>query len=405
MRRAWLLTLLITGCAQILDLEDRKFEANLDAGNGGTDGGADSAQPIANDGGSDAARALGCPAYCDDALELCPAGPVGQGVQIFELRSHCDAICALYPVGDSANPTGNTLACRAALLKDARVFGEAATICQAAGPGGTGFHNGKSCGTDCESFCNLREKVCPPPETEPNCMARCLGLPDNQVDSYNAKVDFASGKDSFNCRMAHLATAASYQAAGMNKERGDHCAHSGIKSTGPCDLSAKEPASCSDYCKLVMTGCSGDLKVYESQQQCEAWCGKLPNAANDSKVDNTVRCRREGAYAVLTGSSSERTCEAAGPVQLECGGSKCVPFCSLLLSTCGTQGPFQTQEQCVTSCEQIPDSKANRPINLKNANLAGLSNDTLSCRVANLLTAVGGDLRACPNALGTGTCK
>lgn len=393
MRRAVLLALLFTGCAQVLGLEDREFAAvTIDGGN------PDGATP-----GADGATAS-CAKYCTDALELCPAGPTGEGVQIFELPSHCEAICPLYPPGDPATPTGNTLACRAALLANAREFGEAATICQAAGPGGTGFHGDKSCGSDCENFCNLRTKVCAP-ETEPNCMARCAGLPDNQVTSYNAKQDFASGQDSFNCRMAHLATAAAYQKEGKEDDRKAHCEHSGIKSTGPCDLAAKDKASCADYCKNVMTGCSGDFKVYQDQAQCEAWCGKLPNEAMDSKTANTVRCRRDGAYAVLTGMATERGCEAAGPVQLECGGSKCAPFCTLLLSTCGTDGPFKTQQECVTSCEQIPDSKVNLPINLKNAASGNPAKDSLSCRVANLLTAVGGDLRACTNALGTGNCK
>jgi hypothetical protein len=154
-----------------------------------------------------------------------------------------------------------------------------------------------------------------------------------------------------------------------------------------------------------MTGCGDKTRVYESEAQCEAVCAKFPNAQNDSANDNTLRCRRFQAYEALNNGATARSCEAAGPVPLEFGGSKCASFCQMLLSTC-SGGPFNDMAGCMTACDANPDSRANRPIGISNARMEGVSNNTLSCRVLGLMQAIAGDTRGCAEAFGTGTiCK
>lgn len=371
---------LLASCANIIDLEDRKVG---DAGVGGSTG------------------ALNCATYCTDAQELCIAA---QNSEVFQTPVQCSAVCAKYAVGDPMNPTGNTLACRENLLKNARQFGEAATICQAAGPlGGSFMAGGQGCGSSCEGFCNLRQSVCPA-ETEPNCVAKCQGIPDPGIATYNATGDFGAGGDSLHCRMAHLATAAAYQAASDEMSRAAHCTHSGIKSTAPCDVSPDKVANCGDYCKVVMTACPDALRVYESQDQCEKVCAKFPSAPGDSATADTLRCRRVNAYAALAQNGDARSCAAAGPAPLECGGTKCAPYCTIAQTACPTQfaAKFASLDACETDCNTIPDSKAN--LNLSVGNGAG---DTLSCRLLSVMQVVGGDPRACDSALGlvTGVCK
>lgn len=370
---------LLASCANIIDLEDRK---------------------VGDAGASSSSGALNCATYCTDSQELCTAD---QKAQVFEKDMQCLAACAKYPVGDPMSPTGNTLACRENLLKNARQFGEAATICQAAGPlGGSFTPGGQSCGSNCEGFCNLRQTVCPA-ETEPNCMAKCQGIPE-AVATYNAAGDFGSGADTLNCRMAHLATAAAYQAAGDETARNAHCTHSGIKATGPCDVGPDKTPTCKDYCKVVMTACSDMQRVYENQDQCEKVCAKFPSAAGDSATADTLRCRRVNGYTALAQGGDARSCAAAGPAPLECGGTKCTPYCTLAQTACPTQfaGKFASVAACEADCNMIPDSKAN--LNLTVSNGTG---DTLSCRLLSAMQVVGGDARACESALGlpTGVCK
>lgn len=408
MRRSLFAALLLAaGCSQILGLEDRDLvpsNVNMDGGNPLLDAGPD--------GQAEAAVAApGCNTYCSESEALCPAGPEKVGVSAFDLPAQCKAVCPLYPPGDATNNTGNTLACRLKLLANARQFGEASTICQSISPIGGSFKGlTESCGTSCENFCSLRAKICGDAQTVDQCLTRCAAIPDPQENPYNADVDFVSGQDSFNCRIAHLVVAGTYLAAGDLSNRNEHCKHSGVNSSSQCNLSDKDAPKCADYCKIVTTGCTGDNRVYTDAAQCQAYCDKapIPNAGGDSVVGDTVRCRLKAGYEALTDVAvTARTCETAGPISVDCGGSKCEPFCTSLLKAC-PGGRFATMADCMTNCDSIPDSRANVPVLIKAAVTPdGVSNKTLSCRMYSLMEVISkNDARQCANASGVGTeCK
>ena len=403
--RPWTLLslLLLAGCAQILDLEkaDEDSTVDLDAGMQGGDGGGGVVTPV------------GCDQYCATAKSVC-----SEGFRVFETDANCSAVCKRYEPGSASSPQGNTLACRAALLASAARIGEGTGICQAAGPGGGAATagTGQSCGSNCEGYCSLRARVCQADRSE--CMRQCAALPDK--GSYDAPMDFRSGEDTLQCRMAHLTVASTYQEEGNEAERRRHCEHSDIRSRnrvndvlsdGTCD--AKEPSKldCDGHCKMVMTACSQSL-VYESTEQCVAFCKKLTpgtTSPEDSTAAKTLRCRREGAYDALRLGESPTACMNAGPAPDRCGAGKCSSYCALAKDACPTQfaSVFATDQACLTECSGLQGASLNAPYNVT-AEQAKLGH-TLQCRVLRLtraLASAGTPSDAlCSEMLGRGACQ
>ncbi len=168
------------------------------AGGGGGGGGAEDASAE-------------CVAYCDALGEGC-AGADAQ----YPSEATCLASCALFPAGDAADPTGNTLACRASYAALAVSGGgdPAIDACAAAGPSGGGV-----CGTLCEGYCVLAMGACKDPPLyvdEAECLAACEGFPSRP--SYDP---FVGEGDSYACRLAHATHATVYA---------PQCAHVGAES-------------------------------------------------------------------------------------------------------------------------------------------------------------------------------
>ncbi|MEZ4402911.1 MAG: hypothetical protein R3B06_23015 [Kofleriaceae bacterium] len=151
-----------------------------------------------------------CEDYCALVQVHCTAA-----LSQYPDQSTCMRTCEAMPLGDPAQPTGNTVACRTFQAAAAELTG--ATTCTAAGPGG-----GEQCGTQCESFCQLADEICTGDfqafASTDECLAACRTFP--------ADPPFDSGDvagDSFECRLYHLTAAATDPAI--------HCAH--IVSTSP----------------------------------------------------------------------------------------------------------------------------------------------------------------------------
>ncbi len=168
-------------------------------GGGGSVGGSAGAGGGGGGGGVEDASAE-CVAYCDALGAGCP----GADAQ-YPSDATCLASCALFPEGDAADPTGNTLACRASYAALAATGGGDPSIdaCAAAGPSGGGL-----CGTLCEGYCALALGACTDPPLyadEAECLAACEAFPTRP-----AYDPFVGEGDSYACRLAHATHAALY---------------------------------------------------------------------------------------------------------------------------------------------------------------------------------------------------
>lgn len=154
---------------------------------------------------ADAGATPSCDTYCDDAVAGCSGAN-----QIYVSKEQCTATCALFDVGQVSDSIGDSLGCRQAEARGARVGGEADS-CQSAAIGG-----GTQCGGDeCKVYCKLLPKVCPgfAMGTESECEAACAKVP--RRPPFHAPTP---DENSLECRLYHLANAALGPAA-------EHCPH------------------------------------------------------------------------------------------------------------------------------------------------------------------------------------
>ncbi|MDB4972081.1 MAG: hypothetical protein JWN48_422 [Myxococcaceae bacterium] len=381
-----LLTLLLASCANIIDLEKR----DVVVGDGGVTG---------------VMEAVGCEKFCAEAMTQCTAD---RAVQDYSTMETCLGVCAAYSTDPSI--TGNTLACRQSQLDKLKAAGqlEAQTYCPSIAPGGgpgIGEAASSGCGTDCEGYCDLRAKTCPAQYVEPDCVRKCQALPSS--GPYNADKNFGSGEDSLQCRIAHLSAAALYKLLGKPDDLNTHCSHSGIRSKVQCDVNDKAELRCEDVCKITMAACSGDAAVFESLEQCVAFCKPLPmGTMMDDNTINTRRCTRAGAYDAL--ELGARLCPNAGPAPDRCGRGRCQAYCLLAQQGCPTQ--FATTypsgaAQCESACEDLSGSFQNDPYSV--TAMSAKTGNTLQCRLLRVTRALTGDTNpaTCAEALGEGACK
>lgn len=384
MRPALLLLLaLVASCANIIDLEERK---------------------VAADAGADGSVSATCDAYCAQAQERCPG-------LFYKNEVGCMGVCQEYAVGDSAQPKGNTLACRMKALENAKVYNfEAQTYCPGAGPGGAALADADSCGTLCENYCKLYETVCKDFAEIPDCQNKCLLLP-SRMGGTTADMDFASAADTVQCRLAHVTAAATAKSLGDRDAQKSHCGHSGLKSNQLCDVSDERVADiqiqCSDFCRLTMGACQGPDQVYESPAQCEAVCGRLVSGSIKditSKTDSR-RCRRENAYAALVEPDANLralACSNASPIPSQCGAGRCATYCALAKTACTALYPGD--QQCEASCNQLSDRAQNINYSIPSALGRGSPLNCRAQRVAKVLASIAIDQGippgACEAALG-----
>lgn len=197
-------------CRGILGIEEREFDPTV----------------VVDGGDAGAPDALSCAAYCDAVALACK----DQNLQ-YASTAACLGLCATWPVGTSADLTGDTLGCRINQTKVAANTGELAD-CAAAGPGGNG-----TCGTNCESFCASLAIVCPTDYdgSASSCLGDCLRLAtcgDYHVDTAHDPDD-----QSVQCRLFHLTSA--------TQSASTHCPHAmGLIKCVPPDDGG--PGACPD---------------------------------------------------------------------------------------------------------------------------------------------------------------
>ncbi len=205
--------LLVFGCANIAGIEEAQLQTNS---TGGTTGTSTSPQ------GSEL-----CTTYCDTVMENCQ-GKFAVYASPQTCTGICDALVRAGKTGTAGDLSGNTVQCRLNQAINAKVTGEPASYCFAAGPGG-----GNLCGTDCEGYCVVMQQICANEFSRPqfnNSISYCLTVACPSVPTGDAgySTEVYGEGNNLNCRLYHMSSASvSEEAAGT------HCSHA--VGEHPCD--------------------------------------------------------------------------------------------------------------------------------------------------------------------------
>ena len=122
-----------------------------------------------------------CTDYCANIMANCNNAGSDAGVgatEQYTTLKNCMNSCKAFPVGTSADTSGDTLGCRSYHAMAAK--GDPKTHCPHAGPGGGGL-----CGTNCQGYCQLAMLYCTSAnmakvyDTLADCMAVCAATPDD----------------------------------------------------------------------------------------------------------------------------------------------------------------------------------------------------------------------------------
>ena len=354
----------IGGCASIVGIEDHTFDA----------------APVAS---------KECVAYCDTVAKGC------KGVhELYSTHGACLGTCAKLNPGDDLEPIGNTVACRKKEAQRAIDTNEPQAHCQSAGPGGA-----PSCGNNCETWCALLQQTCPKEfSAMPNCPRACAALKD--TGTFDLKADYDA--DTLQCRIQHLCNATAAPQT--------HCGHAALVSTLHCMAPQDKPPDCAEFCRFNLLGCTGDLAVYESNQQCMAVCAALEPGTNGDRVENTMGCRHWHTFNSLIDPASHCAHTAPGG-DGHCGidavgkTGNCVSYCVLAEKACGAgfAAKYTSQTACQLDCSTQPDAFGAK-LDSKYRLAAAVSGNTLQCRILYASRALTDDT-ACPSALGQGACQ
>lgn len=156
-----------------------------------------------------------CERYCSTVTEHCTGS-----FAVYTSYGTCLAVCDRLPEGTEGARTGNSLQCRLGAAQSAK--GEVPHYCPIAGPGGNGV-----CGTNCESLCSLRARVCAgfsAGDLE-SCSSECAKLQD--LGNYSTDLDVGQyAGPHVQCRLYHLSAAAA-------DDPEQHCSH--VDGAAPCD--------------------------------------------------------------------------------------------------------------------------------------------------------------------------
>jgi len=387
------------GCQKLIGAEERTLVEAEDDDAGTSDAG----DAAAGDAGADEHPSEeACADYCTDINEVC--APTS-ALAAYRSADYCPAVCGqLITSGNPSSKTGNNFECRLDQLAKARILfedtpSEATGNCRAAGPGGD-----NTCGTNCESYCQLYANICADFGPNADCATICPKLRDDP--SFNATTAFGGGVDTIQCRLAHLSAAAI--------EPKPHCQHAALVPTydDPCNPAA---AKCTDYCSLVMNVCDADgTKQYENTADCLRVCEKGMTASlplvGDEKGDttkDTVACRKYHTYNALI--SGPDHCNHAGPSGDGHCGKVCPAYCAQAAKACGANGfaaEFVNEAGCLANCAALVGKPEKEQADFKyNVNKGKAGGNNISCRIYHLVKAFGDPAGSCPSALGDGACK
>ena len=171
----------------------------VDANPGPKDAGRDSQVP----------EVVSCDNYCAKVMANCTApvdagAEAGPSTQQYKDLATCKVECALLPLGDAGDTSGNTIACRqyhAGLTP-------ATTHCAHAGP-----YGGTQCGTSrCEPFCDLARVICddagrPFGLDAGTCPSQCLAFALEAGAAVSETYDGPDAGDTIYCREHYLQSA------------------------------------------------------------------------------------------------------------------------------------------------------------------------------------------------------
>lgn len=164
----------------------------------------------------------------------------------------------------------------------------------------------------------------------------------------------------------------------------------------PPDDAGPQP-SCDDYCKSIMTSCTGTLgddagiAQYGSTEGCLNLCGAIGGGTLGDQTGDSVGCRLSHAAAAKTdprtqcakaGSTGGGTCDDESDAGDR---GRCAAFCNRTVSLC-TQAngvdpiPYADFDGCMASCGKSYAFDPNQP------ELTAMGN-TLNCRQYHLVLA------------------
>lgn len=191
---------------------------------------ADAAAPMADA----PAAAPDVAKYCTDITAHC----TGANAQ-YPSMDQCLGTAATFPVGTSADTSGETLGCRA-YHAGTPAMTDPGLHCVHAGPGGsTTDATGANvfCGDACTSFCTIELKVCGTKASPlagitaqyqdmPECLNTCANF--NKTHKFGlGGTPAAPVGDSLACRLFHATNAALYTKMGDVATTNIHCGHTG----------------------------------------------------------------------------------------------------------------------------------------------------------------------------------
>jgi hypothetical protein len=149
--------------------------------------------------------------------------------------------------------------------------------------------------------------------------------------------------------------------------------------------------SCTKYCDLVMTNCTGDNLQYLTYSDCLAFCDHLPleQAARDpvEKEAASVACRQYWADSPAR-TDPKAYCLSAGPFGGNTCGDRCTAYCDVVLDACSTTDlpPYPSRPECASACANFSyrdagaDGGGEGPTGPE-------TGDTLNCRLFRLRAA------------------
>lgn len=148
-----------------------------------------------------------CADYCTAIMANCTVDRAQ-----YADTSECMNSCAAFSAGTPGATSGNGLSCRVYHAGAAK--SDPMTHCVHAGPGGAGV-----CGSDCEGFCTIAQKVC----TDQNSQFASIQVCSSACASFkvgNAYSIKETAGDSIACRLYHVTVASKDATNAMT-----HCPH------------------------------------------------------------------------------------------------------------------------------------------------------------------------------------
>jgi len=189
----------------------------------------------------------------------------------------------------------------------------------------------------------------------------------------------------------------------------------------PVSMTADDPLTCANYCKVVNQNCTGEYVEYLASEgdggandPCMFLCSNYlirnpgtyapPNGPEPTAVAGpaTLACRLWHAHAAAT-MPQEIHCRHAGPLGTEACGDPCAAFCSLDFSYCvddNAVSTYTSQSQCQAACLGAASPDASAPDAggfvyndsegdlVDNSGAQINSGNTLNCRLWHLETSI-----------------